>query len=136
MPLLTLSNHGDRPVTMPLVEALSQRFPDYPINIVGDRRSIEWVTHKHLVGDIYLLPKRGGWRAHLALLHRLWRRRYAVAVDLPTAHIPYFRRTSTASCARYPHHFLPATCALLQVTSQPLEFDFYTPLELPRGIND
>ena len=92
--VITLSNIGDLVLTTPIFEALSQRFAGYPIDIVGDRRSIELLAHASYVGEIFIFQKRGGWRAHLALLRQLRRRRYAAVVDLRTAYIPYLLRAA------------------------------------------
>lgn len=90
--VITLSNIGDLVLTTPVLEALSQAYPDQCIDIVGDRRSIELLAHAPYTGDLFPFNKRGGWRSHLAFLHRLRERRYTAVVDLRTAYLGYLLR--------------------------------------------
>jgi heptosyltransferase-3 len=90
--VVTLSNIGDVVLTTPVFEALAVAFPGRAIDVVGDRRSSDVLRGAPWLGEIFHRDKQGGIGAQLALLRRLRRRRYAVAVDLRTPLIPYLLR--------------------------------------------
>ena len=81
---VTLSNIGDAVLTTPVLEVVHRRFPEARVDLVADPRSAELFARCPYLGETFLRRKRAGWRAELALVRRLRRRRYALAVDLRT----------------------------------------------------
>lgn len=90
--VVTLSNIGDVVMTTPVLETLAARYPGTAIDIVGDQRSSGVLGGAPWLGEVFHRDKRGGLAAQLALVRRLRRRRYALAVDLRTPVIPYLLR--------------------------------------------
>jgi heptosyltransferase-3 len=82
--LITLSNIGDALLTTPVMTALHERYPDAAMDIVTDARAVELFEHCPWRRDILLRHKRLGWRGTAALVKRLRRTRYDLAVDLRT----------------------------------------------------
>jgi len=96
LPLLvvTLSNIGDMVMTTPVLETLTARYPDSPIDIVGDARSSDLLRAAPYVRTILHRDKRGGLAAQWRLLRALRTERYALAVDLRTPVIPFLVRAA------------------------------------------
>ena len=89
---VTLSNIGDAVLTTPALEAVHRRFPQARVDLVADPRSAELFARCPYLGETLLRRKRAGWRAELALLRRLRRRRYVLAVDLRTELLAWLAR--------------------------------------------
>lgn len=112
--VVTLSNIGDVVMTTPVLETLSERFPDRPIDIVADARSVDVLQAAPYTRSLFIRDKRGGLAAQLRLLRALRAQRYELAVDLRTPVIPYLVRAnrrlvksgrSTSTChAAVEHH--------------------------------
>ncbi|HHQ42442.1 MAG TPA: glycosyltransferase family 9 protein [Chromatiales bacterium] len=105
---VTLSNIGDAVLTTPALEAVHRRFPQARVDLVADPRSAELFARCPYLGETLLRRKRAGWRAELALLRRLRRRRYALAVDLRTELLAWLvrareRRTRRGARPLGPH---------------------------------
>jgi ADP-heptose:LPS heptosyltransferase len=82
--LITLSNIGDAVMTMPVLEALHNRYPLAVIDIVTDARASQLFTHCPYAGNVVLKDKQAGWRGTVALVKQLRRTHYDLVVDLRT----------------------------------------------------
>ncbi len=78
---ITLSNIGDAVLTTPALRVLHDAFPDHRIDIVADPRSAGLFEHCPFLGELFLLRKRLGWPGRLALVRRLRKQHYDVAVE-------------------------------------------------------
>jgi ADP-heptose:LPS heptosyltransferase len=90
--VITLSNVGDLVMTTPVLEALARRFPDSPIDVLGDRRSLALLAPAPYTRTLHARDKRAGWAAQWRLLRVLRAVRYGLVVDLRTAFLPYLLR--------------------------------------------
>ncbi len=89
---ITLSNIGDAVLTTPALRVLHDAFPDHRIDIVADPRSAGLFEHCPFLGELFLLRKRLGWPGRLALVRRLRKQHYDVAVDLRTEVLAWLAR--------------------------------------------
>jgi len=106
--LVTLANIGDAVLTTPVLEVVHRRFPEARVDLVADPRSAEIFARCPYLGETFLHREGGGWGAGLALVRRLRRRRYALAVDLRTGLLAWLarareRRTRRGACPLGPH---------------------------------
>ena len=92
--VITLSNIGDLVMTTPVLEALHQRYPAAPIDVIADRRSSALLQATPYIGEIFHRDKRAGWSHQLSWLRRLRERRYDAIVDLRTPFLPWLLRAS------------------------------------------
>ena len=89
---ITLSNIGDAIMTTPVLEALHRKYPEAKIDILGDVRSQIVFKYCPYRGEFFVKQKKAGWRANLALLIKLRKKRYDLAVDLRTDGLLYLLR--------------------------------------------
>lgn len=90
--VITLSNIGDVVLTTPVLEALSNHFPNTAIDTFADARSAQLLGAAPYLGEIFLYNKRADWCEHLRFLHALRRRRYRLVVDLRGPVVAYMLR--------------------------------------------
>ena len=87
---ITLSNIGDVILTTPTLEALHSKFPNATFDIVGDKRSEILFKYCPYIDNFYQKNKELGWFGVLALIKKLRKKKYDLAVDLRSDGILYF----------------------------------------------
>ena len=119
---ITLSNIGDAILTIPALQVLHDALPNHRIDIVADPRSAGLFQHCPWLGELFVLHKRRGWAGRLALVRRLRRRRYDVAVDLRTEVLAWLlragRRCTRLNTPRVGGHAVLRHLAVVQPLSR------------------
>ena len=85
---ITLSNIGDVVLTMPVLSALKDNFPEAEIDIVVGPRPKEIFIKDPALGRIFTYDKRSSFKQRLDFIKTLKRKRYDLAVDMRMSLIP------------------------------------------------
>lgn len=101
---ITLSNVGDVILTLPVLSALKDNFPNARIDIIVGPRPKDIFTKDPRVNRIFIYDKHASLKERLDFIKRLRGEQYDLAVDMRTSLIPLLidarNRTSLISIAR------------------------------------
>ena len=112
--LITLSNIGDAVMTIPVMAALHEKYPQAVMDIVTDARATDLFSHCPYKGTIFLKDKQVGWPGVMTLVKQLRTKRYDLVVDLRTDGLTVLLRarrrltrrgSKTAGCHAVQRHF-------------------------------
>jgi len=87
---ITLSNIGDAIMTTPVLEYVHKKNPNFLVDIVCDRKSIEVFENCPYVDRIYLKEKAKGILGVFKLIKNLRKNNYEIAIDLRTDFMLFF----------------------------------------------
>ncbi|PIV39313.1 MAG: hypothetical protein COS29_03245 [Candidatus Omnitrophica bacterium CG02_land_8_20_14_3_00__42_8] len=85
---ITLSNIGDVILTLPVLSALKDNFPDACIDIVVGPRPEQVFRKDPRVNTIFIYNKHAGLRDKMEFIKRLKAERYDLAIDMKTSLLP------------------------------------------------
>ncbi len=85
---ITLSNIGDVILTLPVLSALKDNFPDAKIDVVIGPRPKEIFSKDPGVNRIFTYDKHASLKEKLDFIKKLKRERYDLAIDMRTSLIP------------------------------------------------
>lgn len=85
---ITLSNIGDVILTLPVLSALKDNFPDARIDIVVGPRPEQVFRKDPRVSNIFIYNKHTGLKDKMEFIKRLKARRYDLAIDMKTSLLP------------------------------------------------
>ncbi|MBF0254578.1 MAG: hypothetical protein HQL11_05595, partial [Candidatus Omnitrophica bacterium] len=80
--LVSFSNIGDAVLSLPVLKALSERFPEARIDVVAGPRAAMVFEGDSRIRELLIYEKRCGWKKRLEFLNRIRKRRYDRVVDL------------------------------------------------------
>jgi len=102
---ITLSNIGDVVLTLPVLSALKDKFPDETIDVVVGPKSKDVFTKDPRINRIFIYDKHAGLKDKILFIKKLMRESYDLAVDMRASLIPVLigakHRTSLISMDKY-----------------------------------
>ena len=87
---ITLSNIGDVILTLPVLSALKDNFPDAKIDILVGPRPEQVFRKDPRVNKIFIYDKHASLRGKAGFIKRLRNERYDLAVDMRSSLFPFF----------------------------------------------
>ncbi|MFC1666778.1 glycosyltransferase family 9 protein [Candidatus Omnitrophota bacterium] len=101
---ITLSNIGDAILTLPVLSALKDSFPDARIDVVVGPKPRQIFTKDPGINNIFIYDKHAKLKEKIDFIGRLKREKYDMAVDMRTSLIPILigakHRTSLISIGK------------------------------------
>ncbi len=86
---ITLSNIGDAILTLPVLSALKDNFPNAELDVAVGPRPKDIFTKDPRVRNIYIYDKHTGFGEKLDFIKRLKREKYDLVVDMKTSMVPF-----------------------------------------------
>lgn len=87
---ITLSNIGDVILTLPVLSALKDNFPDAGIDVVTGPRPEQVFKKDPRVRGVFVYDKHAGLRDKIAFVNKLKAERYDLAIDMKASLLPVF----------------------------------------------
>ncbi|MBU1853817.1 MAG: glycosyltransferase family 9 protein [Candidatus Omnitrophica bacterium] len=85
---ITLSNIGDVVLTLPVLSALRDKFPDETIDVVVGPNPKEVFTKDPRINSVFIYDKHAGLKDKILFIKKLKSEKYDLAVDMKTSLIP------------------------------------------------
>jgi ADP-heptose:LPS heptosyltransferase len=85
---ITLSNVGDVILTLPVLSALKDNFPDALIDVVVGPRPEEIFKKDPRIGNVFIYNKHAALKDKMRFIKRLKAERYDLAIDMKTSLLP------------------------------------------------
>ncbi|MFC1508173.1 glycosyltransferase family 9 protein [Candidatus Omnitrophota bacterium] len=86
---ITLSNIGDVILTLPVLSALKDNFPDAAIDVVVGPRPKDIFAKDPKIRDTFIYNKHAGLKEKSRFISKLRKRRYDLAVDMRSSLLPF-----------------------------------------------
>ena len=86
---ITLSNIGDAILTLPVLSALRDNFPEAGIDVVVGPRPQEVFKKDPRISSVFIYDKHAGLKDKIAFIKKLRAEKYDLAIDMKASFLPF-----------------------------------------------